>query len=83
MEKVMICALLLLNLIFAGKWAEERMKFTILIYYIAEKGYKEPTREEMERYIKVVVENKVNDLFKKRQEQRKQDRGVKKDGRSN
>lgn len=35
------------------KWWIEKVKFTAIVYYIVEKGYTEPTKEEMERCIDI------------------------------
>lgn len=38
----------------------ERIKITALVYYIVEKGYTEPTKEDMERCIDIVSKKIVN-----------------------
>ena len=43
----------------------ENIKFSALLYYIVEKGYTEPTKEEMERCIDIVSNKTVNEWFMK------------------
>lgn len=43
----------------------ERVKLAALAYYIAEKGYTEPTKEEMERCIGIVSKKTVEEWFRK------------------
>lgn len=43
----------------------ERVKLAALAYYIVEKGYTEPTKEEMERCIGIVSNKTVEEWFKK------------------
>lgn len=50
----------------------ERVKFTALLYYIVEKEYTEPTKEEMERCIDIVSKETVDEWFRRRKEKRQQ-----------
>lgn len=43
----------------------ENIKFSALLYYIVEKGYTEPTKEEMERCIDIVSKKTVDEWFRK------------------
>lgn len=43
----------------------ERVKFTALLYYIVEKGYTEPTKEEMERCIDIASKKAVDEWFRR------------------
>ena len=47
------------------QWWIERVKFTAIVYYIVEKGYTEPTKEEMERCIDVASKEAVEKWFRK------------------
>lgn len=40
-----------------------RIKITALVYCIVEKGYTEPTKEEMERCIDIVLKKTVDEWF--------------------
>lgn len=42
-----------------------RIKITALVYYIVEKGYTEPTKEDLERCIDIVSKKIVNEWFMK------------------
>lgn len=43
----------------------EKVKLAALAYYIVEKGYTEPTKEEMERCIEIAARKMVDEWFKK------------------
>lgn len=43
----------------------ENIKFSALLYYIVEKGYTEPTKEEMERCIDIASKKTVDEWFRK------------------
>ena len=49
----------------AIKWWAERIKFKALLYYIVDKGYTAPTKEELERCISVATEKTVEKIFRK------------------
>lgn len=50
--------------IVALKWFIERIRFTAIIYYIVEKGYTPPSRDELMEYIKIVSKIKIEDWLK-------------------
>lgn len=50
--------------IIALKWFIERIRFTALIYYIVEKGYTPPGRDELMECIKLVSQKKIEDWLK-------------------
>ena len=47
------------------KWWAERIKFKALLYYIVDKEYTAPTKEELERCISVATEKTVEKIFRK------------------
>lgn len=47
------------------KWRAERIKFKALLYYIVDKEYTAPTKEELERCISVATEKTVEKIFRK------------------
>lgn len=47
------------------KWQAERVKFKALLYYIVDKEYTAPTKEDLERYIKIAAEKIVEEIFRK------------------
>lgn len=51
-------------ILFALKWFIERIRFTAIIYYIVEKGYTPPSRDELMEYIKIVSRKMVEERFK-------------------
>ncbi len=42
----------------------ERIRFTAIIYYIVEKGYTPPSRDELMECIKIVSKIKIEDWLK-------------------
>lgn len=42
-----------------------RIKITALVYYIVEKGYTEPTKEEMERCIDIASKKAIDKWFRR------------------
>lgn len=51
-------------ILFALKWFTERIRFVAIIYYIVEKGYTPPSRDELMEYIKIVSRKMVEERFK-------------------
>ena len=51
-------------ILFALKWFTERIRFTAITYYIVEKGYTPPSRDELMEYIKIVSRKMVEERFK-------------------
>lgn len=51
-------------ILFALKWFTERIRFTAIIYYIVEKGYTPPSRDEMMECIKIVTQKTVEKWIK-------------------
>lgn len=50
--------------IVALKWFTERIRFIAIIYYIVEKGYTPPSRDELMECIKIVSQRKIEDWLK-------------------
>ena len=50
--------------IVALKWFKERIRFTAIIYYIVEKGYTPPSRDELMECIKIFSKIKIEDWLK-------------------
>lgn len=50
--------------IVALKCFTERIRFTAIIYYIVEKGYTPPSRDELMESIKIVLQRKIEDWLK-------------------
>lgn len=62
----MLIAIFIITTIFTViKWRIERIKFKALLYYIVDKEYTAPTKEDMERCISKVAEKTVEDIFRK------------------
>lgn len=51
-------------ILFALKWFTERIRFTAIIYYIVEKGYTPPSRNELMECIKIVTQKTVEKWIK-------------------
>ena len=62
----MVAIIFITTTIFAViKWQAERVKFKALLYYIVDKEYTAPTKEDLERYIKIAAEKIVEEIFRK------------------
>ncbi|MBS7209351.1 MAG: hypothetical protein KH034_02865 [Lachnospiraceae bacterium] len=61
MEKIF----LITTIVALIKWWIERIKFNAIIYYIADKEYTAPTKEELEQCIKIVAQKTTESIFKK------------------
>lgn len=46
------------------KWFIERIRFTAIIYYIVDKGYTPPNRDELMECIKIVSRKMIEERFK-------------------
>ena len=49
------------------QWRIERIKFKALLYYIVDKEYTAPTKEELERCISVAAGKTVEKIFTRKQ----------------
>ena len=64
MNIIIIFTFILLVLIQSLRLLVRNMQLKAIVYFIVDKGYTEPTTEEMDQCIKIVVRETIKDWFR-------------------
>lgn len=62
---MVIAILVIIIFLLSFKWWAERLRCKAIIYYLVDNNYTAPTKNDVERCIRIVIEKTVNGWFKR------------------